>query len=112
VCLPGRLRLIGEWWSRWLPVPSRPAHTKSNMHWSQCKQLIGKTGSCEGTAAGFAPKLPRPQMKMRPSSVSAMVCVPPHTAWTTLQRSMALTSQRAFLPEHCRVLALQLQPPT
>ena len=30
------------------------------------------------------PKDPRPQMKMRPSSVSASVCVPPHAACTTL----------------------------
>jgi len=35
------------------------------------------------------PKDPRPQMKMRPSAVSASVCVPPHAACTTLRKQPA-----------------------
>ena len=36
-----------------------------------------------------SPKLPRPQMYILPSAVSTMVCVPPHTACTTLQQNNA-----------------------
>jgi len=49
------------------------------------KHLMLLAATCILEPTGHAPKLPRPQMKMRPSSVSAMVCVPPHTACTTLQ---------------------------
>ena len=63
-----------------------PQHGRG--HHCRCKRLfkLAQPMARAQEQVPGSPKLPRPQMKMRPSSVSAMVCVPPHTACTTLQQ--------------------------